>query len=164
MQEEAIRRYRILVRRDEEGLRQCSALVTWQVGLSSGIMWRKEKRFQYCVKPTYPHQFLYLRTIQGHSGSTFNPALQDNVLLQEGFTEYIYPVGNGKQLRSIVNHGLIPGGVSLKIGRHAVLLTVVNPMDNQDGLGETYATCQKQESRQTRILGNIFRTQFFGAI
>ena len=46
-------------------------------------------------------------------------------------------VGNGKELRSIVNHGLIPGGVSLRTGRHAVIFTIVNPMDNQDGLGET---------------------------
>ena len=28
-------------------------------------------------------QFLYLRAIQKHSGSTINPALQDNVLLPE---------------------------------------------------------------------------------
>ena len=36
-----------------------------------------------------------------------------------------------------MNHGLIPGGVSLKTGRQAVFFTEVNPMDNQDGLGET---------------------------
>ena len=35
-----------------------------------------------------------------------------------------------------MNHGLIPGGVSLKTDRQAVFFTVVNPMDNQDGLGE----------------------------
>ena len=74
----------------------------------------QKKRFQYCVNPNDPQKFLYLRAIQGHSGSTINPALQDNVLLPEGFTEYIYHVGNGKELRSIVNHGLIPGGVSSK--------------------------------------------------
>ena len=44
--------------------------------------------------------------------STINLALQDTMLLPEGFTEFIYHVGNGKELRSIVNHGLIPGGVS----------------------------------------------------
>ena len=84
----------ILVRRDEEGLRQAKG---------GG----QKKRFQYCLNPNYPHQFLYFRAIQGHSGSTINPALQDNVLLPEGFTEYIYQVGNGNELRSIVNHGLI---------------------------------------------------------
>ena len=57
-----------------------------------------------------------------------NPALQDNVLLPQGFTEFIYHVGNGEELRSIVNHGLIPRGVSLRTGRQAVFFTVVNPM------------------------------------
>ena len=41
----------------------------------------QEKSFQYCLNPNYPHQFLYLRAIQGHSGSTINPALQDTVRL-----------------------------------------------------------------------------------
>ena len=94
----------------------------------------------------------------------FNAALQDNVLLPEGFTEFFYHVGNGKELRSIVNHGLIPGGVSLKTGRQAVLFTIVNAMDNQDGLGKPDATCHKQESRHTKILGNAFRRQSFGAV
>ena len=35
-----------------------------------------------------------------------------------------------------MNHGLIPGGVRLRTGRQAVFFTFVNPMDNQDGLGE----------------------------
>ena len=34
-------------------------------------------------------------------------------------------------------HGKIPGGVSLRTGRQAVLFNIVNPMDNQDGLGKT---------------------------
>ena len=80
--------------------------------------------------------FLYLQAIQGYSASTINPALQNNLLWSEGFTEYIYHVGNGNELRLTVNHGLIPGGVSLKSCRHAVFCTVVNPMDNHSGLGE----------------------------
>ena len=100
--------------------------------------WRKvedrRKRFQYCLNPNYPQKFLYLRESQRHSRSTINPALQDNnVLLLEGLTEYTYHVGNGKELKSIVNHGLTPGGVSLKTSRLAVFFTVVHPMDNQDG-------------------------------
>ena len=70
-----------------------------------------------------------------------------------------------KELRSIVNHGLIPGGVGLKTGRHAVFFTVVNPMDNRRWLRvNPYATCPKQESRHTKILENTFRIQYFGAI
>ena len=110
----------------------------------------QKKRFQYCVKPNQSQKFLYLGAIQGHSGSTINPALQDNVLLPEGFTEFFH-VANGKELRSKLYHLLIPGGVSLKTGRHAVFFTVVNPMDNH-------------ESRHTKILGNTFRIQYFGAI
>ena len=45
----------------------------------------------------------------------------------------------------MVNHGLIPGGVSLKTGRQAVFFTVVNPMVNQDGLRET--SCDLSEPR-----------------
>ena len=74
---------------------------------------------------------------KGIHESTINPALQDNVLLPEGFAKYIYHVGNGKELRSIVNHGLIPGGVSLKTGRQAVFFTTVNPMEDGNGMGET---------------------------
>ena len=74
-----------------------------------------------------------------------NPSLQDNVLLPEGFTDYVYHVGNGNELRSTVNHGLIPGGVSLKTGRHAVFFTVVNPMDDQDGFGQTL--CDLSQAR-----------------
>ena len=69
--------------------------------------------------------------------------MQNDVLLPEGFTEYIYHVGNGKELRSIVNHGLIPRKVSLKTGRHAVFITVVNPLDNQDDSGETLCDLSK---------------------
>ena len=74
-----------------------------------------------------------------------DPALQNYVLLPEGFTEFVYHGGNGKELRSTVNHGLIPGGVSIKTGRQAVLFTVVNPMDNQDGLGENI--CDLSQAR-----------------
>ena len=94
----------------------------------------QKKRFLYCLNPNYPHQFLYFRAIQGHSGSTINPALQDNVLLPKVFTVFFH-VGNGTGLSSTVNHGSIPGGVSLRTGRQAVFFTIVNPMDNQDGLG-----------------------------
>ena len=85
--------------------------------VSSGKRGGQKKRFQYCLNPNYPPQFLFFRAIQGRPGSTINPALQDNVLLPEGFTDYIYHVGNGKELRSIGNHGLNPGRVSLRTDR-----------------------------------------------
>ena len=108
------------------------------------------------MNPNYLKKFLYFRASQGYSGSAINPALQDNVLLPEGFTEYIYHVGNGNELRSIVNHGLIPGGVSLRTDRQAVWIIKM-------ALGNPYEICHKQESRHTKILGNAFRITYLGS-
>ena len=44
MQEKAIRQYWILVRRNEEALRQCSALVDRKMGISSGKRWRTKEK------------------------------------------------------------------------------------------------------------------------
>ena len=58
-----------------------------------------KKRFWCCVNPNSSNQFLYLRTVQGHSGeSAIVPALQDNVLLPKGFFEYVFHVGNANEL------------------------------------------------------------------
>ena len=74
-----------------------------------------KKRSQYCLNPNSSKHFLYLRAIEGDSGeSAIDPALQDNVLLPKGFTEYIYHVGNASELNSKIGNGLIPGGKSLK--------------------------------------------------
>ena len=95
------------------------------------------KRCQQCLNPNSPHQFLYLRAIQGHSGdNAIDPELQNNVLLPKGFTEYIHFVGNASVLNSIIRNGLIPRGKSLKRGRQAVFITSVNPMKDENGLGE----------------------------
>ena len=52
-----------------------------------------KKRFQYCLNPNSSTHFLYLRAIQGHSGDNLvDPALQDNVLLPDDFTGYIYHI------------------------------------------------------------------------
>ena len=87
--------------------------------------------------PNSSNQFLYFRAKQGHSGkSGIDPALQDNVLLPKGFTEYIYHVGNANELNSMLRNGLIPRGKSLKRGRPAVFFTTVNPMEDICGMGE----------------------------
>ena len=119
---------------------------TWSIDKWISVLAKgggQKKIFQYCLNPNYSHQFLYLQVIEGLSGSTIDPALHDNVRSPEGFTEYIIHVENGKELRSIVNHGLFPGGV--RTGRQAVFFTIVNPMDSQDGLGETL--CDLSEAR-----------------
>ena len=88
-----------------------------------------KKIFQYCVNPNSHNKFLYLRAIQGHSGeSALDPALQDNILIPKGFTEYLYHVGIVSEMHSIIRSGLIPGGRSLKRGRQSVFFTMVNPI------------------------------------
>ena len=62
-----------------------------------------KKRIQYCLNPDSSGHFLYFRAIQGHSGrNAIDPELQDNVLLPEGLTEYIYHVGNVSEMHSII--------------------------------------------------------------
>ena len=54
---------------------------------------------------------LYLRALQGHSGrNLIYPSIQDNVVIPDGFFQYIYHVGCTINLHSIINSGLIPGG------------------------------------------------------
>ena len=117
-------------------LKSAGVLEDWISKLAKGG--RAKKRCQFCVNPNSLNQFLYLRAIQGHSGeSAINPALQDNILIPKGFTEYLYHVGYANELNSKLRNGLIPGGTSLKRGRHAVFFTTVNPMEDVYGMGET---------------------------
>ena len=60
-----------------------------------------------------------------------------------GVYQVFYHVGNGKELRSIVRNGLVPGGFSTKTGRQAVCFTVVNPMDDEQGSRETFCDLSK---------------------
>ena len=111
--------------------------------ICSGKRWRTKERVSILLNPNNHQKFLYLRAIQGHSGSTINPALQENVLIPKDFTKYIYHVGNGEELRSIVRNGLVPRGFSTKTGRQAVFFTVVDPMDDEHGLRETFCDLSK---------------------
>ena len=110
------------------------------------------KREPWCLKPDDPDRLLYFRAIQGHSGKSYSgnapidPALQDNVLLPKDFTKYVYHIGSGKELKSTVNNGLIPGGFSNKMGRQAVFCRAQ---------GRPFANYQKQESRLKKFLETI---------
>ena len=106
---------------------------------------------QHCLKPDEPERLLYLRATQGLSGrahsvnAPIDPVLQDNVQLPMNFTRYVYHVGHGNELRSIVNRGLVPGGFSTKTGRYAVFFTVVDPMDDEQGSREAF--CDSSQAR-----------------
>ena len=84
-----------------------------------------KRRYQYCSD--YLGSILYLRALQGHSGSNLiDPALQDNVLIGPGIFPYIYHVGNNFNLHSIISNGLIPGGQNLS-RRQCVFFILVDP-------------------------------------
>ena len=82
-----------------------------------------KRRYQYCSDNL--GTIMYLRALQGHSGSNLiDPALQDNVLT------YIYHVGSTFNLDSIVRNGLLPGGQNLS-RRQTVFFLPVDPR-NED--------------------------------
>ena len=86
-----------------------------------------KKRDQYCFDSS--GAILYLRALQGHSGrSLIDPSLQDNVIIPDGFFQYIYHVRCAINLHSIISSGLIPGGQSLS-KRQTVFFLPVDPMD-----------------------------------
>ena len=68
-------------------------------------------------------------TFQGHSGRNLvDPTLQDNVVVQSNFFQYIYHVGCAINLHSIINSGLILGGQNLR-NRQTIFFLPVDPMD-----------------------------------
>ena len=88
-----------------------------------------KQRYQYCTDSS--GAILYLRALQGHSGrNLMDPSFQDNVIIPDGFFEYIYHVGCAINLHSIINSGLIAGGQHLS-KRQTVFFLLVEPMDKE---------------------------------
>ena len=86
-----------------------------------------KRRYQYCSD--YSGTILYLRALQGHSGSNLiDPSLQDNVVIGTGIFPYIYHVGCTFNLHSIINNGLVLGGQNLS-RRQTVFFLPVDPRD-----------------------------------
>ena len=84
-----------------------------------------KRRYQYCSD--YLGSIIYLRALQGHSGSNLiDPTLQDNVLIGPGIFPYIYHVGSNFNLYSIISNGLIPGGQNLS-RRQSVFFLPIDP-------------------------------------
>ena len=97
----------------------------WKKSMAGG---GNKKIFQYCADPS-GQEILYLRALQGHSGRSFiDPTLQDNVVIQSNFFQYICHVGCAIKLHSIMNSGLIPWGQKLN-NRQTVFFLPVDPMD-----------------------------------
>ena len=67
-----------------------------------------KKRYQYCTDSS--GTIVYLRALQGHSEcNLIDPTLQDNVIIQSNFCQYIYHVGCAINLHSFITAGLILG-------------------------------------------------------
>ena len=95
----------------------------WKACLAAGG--GSKRRYQYCCDNL--GSIIYLRALQGHSGSNLiDPALQDNVLIRPGISHYIYHVGSNFNLHSIISNGLIPGGQNLS-RRQTVFFLPVDP-------------------------------------
>ena len=99
----------------------------WKACLAAGG--GDKRRFQYCTDAS--RTIVYFRALQGHSGrNLIDPSLQDNVIIQSNFFQYIYHVGCAFNLQSIISSGLIPGGQSSS-KRQTVLFLPVDPMDKK---------------------------------
>ena len=97
----------------------------WKACLAAGG--GSKRRYQYCSDNS--GTILYLRALQGHSGSNLiDPTLQDNVLIGTGIFPYNYHVGCTFNLHSIINNGLVPGGHNLS-KRQTVFFLPVDPRD-----------------------------------
>ena len=97
----------------------------WKKSIAGGG--GNKKIYQYCTVSS--GTILYLRALQGHSGrNLIDPTLQDNVLIPNNFFECTYHVGCAINLHSIINSGLIPGGLNLS-NTQTVFLLPVDPMD-----------------------------------
>ena len=124
-----------------------------------------KKRFQYWLNPNSSNHFLHLGASQGHSGgNAMDPELQDSALLPEGFTEYVYHVGNASEMNSIIRSGLIPGGRSLKRGRQAVFFTTLNAMEDESGMVESPRDLTKPRIAPQKNTWKRLQIQYVGAI
>ena len=95
----------------------------WKACLAAGG--GSKRRYQYCSD--YLGSIIYLRALQGHSGSNLiDPTLQDNVLIGPGIFPCIYHVGSTFNFYSIVSNRLVPGGQNFS-RRQTVFFLLVDP-------------------------------------
>ena len=81
----------------------------WKACLAAGG--GSKRRYQYCTDGS--GTIVYLRALQGHSGrNLIDRSLQDTVVIQSEFFQYIYHIGCAFNLHPVIHNGLIPGGRS----------------------------------------------------
>ena len=159
VQEKANRQYCILVRRDEEGLRQCSALVDRKMDISSGKRWRTEEKIS--ISSSIP--------VPSSNPRTFRKYNQSCIARQCTVTRRSYRVylSRRKRKRNWGQEWLMVWFQEESVSKQADMLCSSLLWFRwilKMAQGKPYATCQKQEARHTKIIGNTFRIQYFGAI
>ena len=88
----------------------------------------ERRRFQYCMNPLSSDKFVYFRAIQGHSGGNLvDPFLQDNALLPDDFTEYIYHIRNAFGMHSIIEKWTDPSRKRPQKGQAVNVLRSLEP-------------------------------------
>ena len=72
---------------------------------------------------------MYFRVLQGHSGRNLvDPSLQDNVINQRNFFQFLFLVGCAFNLHLIISSGLMLGGQSLS-QRQTIFFLFVDLID-----------------------------------
>ena len=133
----------------------------WKACLAAGG--GSKRRYQYCSDNS--GTILYLRALQGHSGSNLiDPTLQDNVIIGTGIFPYIYHVGCTFNLHSIINNGLVLGGQSLSkrqtVFFFCLLIQEMKVTETLNVLTSLYHV-----SRDTcTVHGKDIKTLYFGSI
>ena len=120
------------------------------------------------LEPSSKH-FMYFRAIQGHSGGNLvDLALQDNVLLLEDFTEYIYHVGNVSEIYSNNQKWIDPRRQKSQKGQAVRAFhcgeSDGSPMDDDQSMEEVQYDLDKPRIAPQKILGDLIKTQCIGAI
>ena len=110
-------------------------LCNLNIGLmkSGRVQWQKAEEIRKYFNIVLIHQdkkFFISELFKVIQDAIIDPSLQDNVLIPNGFFEYICHIGCGINLHSIVNSGLIPGGSNLS-KRQTVFFTSVDPMNKE---------------------------------
>ena len=113
----------------EEEIRGCFAMVTQWLDFYSGKRRTSQEKVSILLESYIFQTHFVFQSKSKSGGSAVDPELQDNVLLPQGFTEYIYHVRNLSEVHSIIRSGLIPVGQSLRRWRQSVFFTTANPID-----------------------------------
>ena len=132
----------------------------WKACLAAGG--GSKRRYQYCSDNL--GSIIYLRALQGHSGSNLiDPALQDNVLIGPGIFPNIYHVGSNFSLSSILSNGLIPGGQNLS-RRQSVFFLLVDQETKITEIQRILTTLYRVMPDTCKTLGKGIRTRYSGLI